>query len=157
MKVRPARFWKLVETPSSCFCCCARQTKAPLLSIHVRGQGGASHHLVTKAQVTQRPSAFPHFLPSPISLPHPTSGSAGKNRGIPTNCYHFFFWHTFSFNVHNLVTSSFYFCESISSLLCKLCSNPSPLVKYNRFQSRTAFVMTDPCIQFWSLLSKSAW
>lgn len=51
------------------------------LAFRARGQGGASHHLPTKAQVTQPASALPHFLPSPHSSPHPTAGPAEKTEG----------------------------------------------------------------------------
>lgn len=52
------------------------------LAFRARGQGGASHHLPTKAQVTQPASALPHFLPSPHSSPHPTAGPAEKTEGF---------------------------------------------------------------------------
>lgn len=52
------------------------------LAFRARGQGGASHHLPTKAQVTQPASALPHFLPSPHSAPHPTAGPAEKTEGF---------------------------------------------------------------------------
>lgn len=51
------------------------------LAFRARGQGGASHHLPTKAQVTQPASALPHFLPSPHGSPHPTAGPAEKTKG----------------------------------------------------------------------------
>lgn len=52
------------------------------LAFRARGQGGASHHLPTKAQVTQPASALPHFLPSPHNSPHPTAGPAEKTVGF---------------------------------------------------------------------------
>lgn len=52
------------------------------LAFRARGQGGASHHLPTKAQVTQPASALPHFLPSPHSSPHPITGPAEKTQGF---------------------------------------------------------------------------
>lgn len=71
------------ETPSACVCCYTCQTMALLLSIQrERGQGGASHHLPTKGQVTQPASAPPHFLPSPLSSPHPTAEPAEKTEGF---------------------------------------------------------------------------
>lgn len=52
------------------------------LAFRARGQGGASHHLPTKTQVTQPASALPHFLPSPQSSPRPTAGPAKKTEGF---------------------------------------------------------------------------
>lgn len=54
------------------------------LAFRARGQGGASHHLPTKAQVTQPASALPHFLPSPHKLtsPHCCLGPAEKTMGF---------------------------------------------------------------------------
>lgn len=52
------------------------------LAFWARGQGGASHHLPTKAQVTRPASALPRFLPSPHSSPHPSAGPAKKTESF---------------------------------------------------------------------------
>lgn len=62
------------------------------LAFRARGQGGASHHLPTKAQVSQPASALPYFLPSPHSSPHPTAGPAEKTEGFSPFFSHLSLW-----------------------------------------------------------------
>lgn len=89
------------------------------LTFRARGQGGASHHLPTKAQVTQPALALPYFLPSPHTSPHPTADPAEKTKAPPPQ----------SLSFHGTVLSSLFekahyyfslttlqmFCSSLSS------------------------------------------
>lgn len=52
------------------------------LAFRARGQGGASHHLPTKAQVTQPASALPHFLHPPTAHLTPLLAQLRKLRGL---------------------------------------------------------------------------
>lgn len=71
------------ETPSACVCCYSCQTMALLLSIQrERGQGGASHHLPTKGQVTQPASAPPSFPSIPPQLTSPHCWASWENWGF---------------------------------------------------------------------------
>lgn len=96
----------------------ARQ-KLSCLAFRGRGQGGACHHLPTKAQVTHLGSEHPppssNFLPSPHNAPHPTAVPAEKNKFFPHYLSQLFFSgppshpippHPLSFHVHGLASLS---------------------------------------------------
>lgn len=112
----------------------ARQ-KLSCLAFRVRGQGGASHHLPTKAQVTQLGSAPPPiFLPSPHNSPHPTAVPAEKTQVFSLFVSTLFFFpqcpplspHPLSFHVHGLVSSS----------LFEIASSPILTHSFVSFESR---------------------